>query len=309
MLLRPATEADLPLLHAWDNDPTTAGPYDEVGHATLEQTRALWLTPSADPRRTDRRVLDAGGRAVGIVTWIRHPLDAWVGLFGLAIADPADRGQGLGTLAHRLTADWIFGEHEDLAKLEAWADVQHVAERQVLLQLGYALEGTLRRRNRLADGWRDLCVYGLLREEWETGAPAPGGEAPIMTVLAVADLARSTAFYEAVFGWPRRIDVPVLVELALPGGGGLALYQQEAFAHNTAQLPIAPPEGAITGTELYFHCGDLDAALERIEAAGGRLLTPRSPRPWGDEAAYYADLDGNVVALGRPLGPPEPPDG
>ena len=122
-----------------------------------------------------------------------------------------------------------------------------------------------------------------------------------MTVLAVADLARATAFYEAVFGWPRRIDVPVLVEFALPGGGGLALYQRESFAINTDQAPLAATEGGITGTELYFHSGDLDAALARIDAAGGRLLTPRSSRPWGDEAAYYADPDGNVLALGRPL--------
>ncbi|MBI2932661.1 MAG: VOC family protein, partial [Planctomycetes bacterium] len=44
-----------------------------------------------------------------------------------------------------------------------------------------------------------------------------------------------------------------------------------------------------------------EPAIARIEATGARLLSARAPRPWGDEAAYYADPDGNVVVLARRL--------
>lgn len=40
----------------------------------------------------------------------------------------------------------------------------------------------------------------------------------ILTILAVADIDRSRAFYDAAFGWAVSVDVPGHVEYALPGG-------------------------------------------------------------------------------------------
>ncbi len=34
-------------------------------------------------------------------------------------------------------------------------------------------------------------------------------------------------------------------------------------------------------------------------AAGGRLLSALAPRPWGETVAYYADPDGNVIAVAQ----------
>lgn len=126
----------------------------------------------------------------------------------------------------------------------------------------------------------------------------------ILTILAVEDLARSVAFYRAAFGWPTRVDVPVYVELALPGGTSLGLYVREAFAVNVGQVPTLATPQRIGGTELYFHVDDLDDAIQRLEAAGATCLSARAPRDWGDEAAYYADPDGNVLVVARSLGSP-----
>ncbi len=123
-----------------------------------------------------------------------------------------------------------------------------------------------------------------------------------MTILAVADLERSVSFYREVFGWPARIEVPVLVEFELPDGRGLALYTRESFGVNTNQVPVVVPSGEIAGTELYFRCADdLEGVIERLRAAGARELSPLAPRDWGDEAAYYADFDGVVIAVARKL--------
>jgi uncharacterized glyoxalase superfamily protein PhnB len=65
----------------------------------------------------------------------------------------------------------------------------------------------------------------------------------------------------------------------------------------TVIAPERCPHGAITATELYLHVDDLDAAIERLRAAGASELAPAAPRPWGDTAAYYADPDGNVIAV------------
>jgi predicted ester cyclase/catechol 2,3-dioxygenase-like lactoylglutathione lyase family enzyme len=121
-----------------------------------------------------------------------------------------------------------------------------------------------------------------------------------LTILAVRELERALAFYRAAFAWPQVVDTPVYAELALPGGMRFGLYQREAFARNTGRAPAALPAEEISATELYLFVEDLPAAVARIEAAGGRLLSPAAPRAWGDEAAYFADPDGNVVVAARP---------
>ena len=116
----------------------------------------------------------------------------------------------------------------------------------------------------------------------------------------MADFDRSVAFYRTAFGWPAKVDVPVYVEFELPDGRGFGVYKPEAFALNTGQVPQLPDDRAISGAEIYFHCDDLAAAIARIEAAGARKLSDLAVRGWGDEAAYFADPDGNVLVLARP---------
>jgi catechol 2,3-dioxygenase-like lactoylglutathione lyase family enzyme len=123
-----------------------------------------------------------------------------------------------------------------------------------------------------------------------------------LVILAVDDVPRAAAFYRGAFDWPASVETPVYVELALPAGLRLGLYERRAFARNPGVPPPPPPAG-IAGTELYLYPDDLEPALARIEEAGARLLSPLLPRDWGDEAAYYADPDGHVVVLARPLPP------
>jgi len=126
----------------------------------------------------------------------------------------------------------------------------------------------------------------------------------VLTILAVDDLARAAEFYERAFGWERLVDVPVYVELAVPGGMRLGLYAADGFAHNTGQAPVRTPAGGITPTEVYLWADDLDAAIRAHDVRRGALLSARGPRDWGDEAAYFADPDGNVLVLARPLAAP-----
>jgi predicted enzyme related to lactoylglutathione lyase len=123
----------------------------------------------------------------------------------------------------------------------------------------------------------------------------------VMTILAVTDLAHAARFYAEVFAWPKKIDTPRLVSFQIPGGVELALYDREGFALTTGRAPQPLMVGAITGTEIYLHHPDPEEVIERLERHGARRLSPLSARPWGDEAAYYADPDGNVIGVGRPL--------
>ena len=123
-----------------------------------------------------------------------------------------------------------------------------------------------------------------------------------LLIFAVADLRRAVAFYVDAFGWEERVVTPSYVELALPGGMRLGLYEREAFAKNVRQPPPTPPlPDAIAASEIYVYPRDLVAAVEDLKRAGGRMLDALRERDWGDEVAYFADPDGNVVALARPI--------
>jgi len=120
----------------------------------------------------------------------------------------------------------------------------------------------------------------------------------VLVILAVEDLARAKAFYERAFDWEMDVDVPVFVQLRTRTPGlSVGLYQREAYAANTNELPAPAPAGGITATELYVLVEDLEAALARAEEAGARRLSDPAERSWGDRAAYVADPDGNVIAF------------
>jgi catechol 2,3-dioxygenase-like lactoylglutathione lyase family enzyme len=122
----------------------------------------------------------------------------------------------------------------------------------------------------------------------------------VLTILAVEDVPRARGLYDAAFGWPTDVDLPVYVEYVLPGDQRIGLYARRGFARNTGVVPVATPTGAIAPTELYLRVDDLEEAAGRLAAAGARLLSPAAPRDWGDTVAYFADLDGNVLAIARP---------
>jgi predicted enzyme related to lactoylglutathione lyase len=125
----------------------------------------------------------------------------------------------------------------------------------------------------------------------------------VLIILAVRDLPRAVAFYRQVFAWPVRVEVPVYVEMEMPGGQRVGLYHHEGFARNTGLPAAGTPPAHTAATELYFHTEELTATLARLEQAGARLLSPLSLRPWGDEAAYFADPEGNVIVVARPHAP------
>ncbi|MSP55561.1 MAG: hypothetical protein EXR69_08160 [Myxococcales bacterium] len=117
---------------------------------------------------------------------------------------------------------------------------------------------------------------------------------PDIVVLAVVDLSRSRGFYCAALGVAPLIETPAYVEIS----GGIGLYLREGFVRNTgATLMLGPLGAATTATELYFRVADLSVACGRMEGAGARLLSPSGLRAWGEVVAYFADPDGDVIAL------------
>ena len=121
----------------------------------------------------------------------------------------------------------------------------------------------------------------------------------MQVIFAVSDLACSVEFYERAFGWSRneRIDYANYVELLPPDGGSLGLFEESGFSQIVGVEPVDVPDGRVARAYLYVRVEDVDAAVARLEAAGGLRLSAPAPRSWGETAAWFADPDGNVVAV------------
>jgi catechol 2,3-dioxygenase-like lactoylglutathione lyase family enzyme len=122
----------------------------------------------------------------------------------------------------------------------------------------------------------------------------------VQVIFAVSDVRRSAAFYEQAFGWPRnqRIDYSNYVEFELRGGT-LGLYERSGYAEEVGAEPVRVPEDAVAPAYLYVRVDDAVEAAARLEAAGARPLSPLVDRSWGERAAWFADPDGNVVAVAQ----------
>ena len=122
----------------------------------------------------------------------------------------------------------------------------------------------------------------------------------MQVIFAVSNVRQSAAFYEQAFGWPRnqRIDYSNYVEFVLEGGSSLGLYERSGYAEEVGAEPVRVPPG-VAPAYLYVRVDDAVEVAARLEAVGARPLSPLVDRSWGERAAWFADPDGNVVAVAQ----------
>lgn len=106
--------------------------------------------------------------------------------------------------------------------------------------------------------------------------------------IPARNLARARSFYEAVLGMPLRREQM--------GPDTLVVFASDPSGVGGCLIEGAP---ATTGTVVYLNANpSLDAALARLERAGGRITTPKTTLPEGMGCyAVIIDTEGNRVGL------------
>jgi len=115
--------------------------------------------------------------------------------------------------------------------------------------------------------------------------------------IPVKDMSRARAFYAKVLGHTLS-DLPA----PIPGMEMAAFPFDQNAPHASGALVKAEgrtPRG--DSVLVYFQCQeDLAKELRRVEAAGGKVVTPKtSIGPWGF-IAHVLDTEGNRVGLASP---------
>ena len=108
------------------------------------------------------------------------------------------------------------------------------------------------------------------------------------------DKKRAMKFYAEAFGWK-------LTDMA-----EMMYVMAETTAVNEKQMPREP--GAINGglfqrpkeapnPVVYVGVSSVDQALKKAQAAGGKVVTPKTPIPGMGAFARVTDTEGNVVGI------------
>lgn len=118
--------------------------------------------------------------------------------------------------------------------------------------------------------------------------------------LMTDDADGACAFYGSVLGWTFQGGGP-----GLTGAAGYRHILRSDGCNTGGLLPLSPEmmqQGARPAWVGYLHVTDVDAALQAIQADGGRLLMPRVDIPEGS-FAMVTDPQGVAFYVMRPIPP------
>jgi RimJ/RimL family protein N-acetyltransferase len=167
--LRPFREVDLELLTRLGADPTFSEPFEWFGFKwSVDVLRRRWEEDgflSKDPHYL--AVAEDGELAIGWVMWREAPPQGHsIWEIGALLA-PEHRGRGAGTTAQRLLVELLFAT-KPAHRIWAGTEVGNLAEQRSLEKCGFLREGVLRGAQFRDGRWRDVVVYGRLREDAAT---------------------------------------------------------------------------------------------------------------------------------------------
>ena len=127
-----------------------------------------------------------------------------------------------------------------------------------------------------------------------------------VVTLGVNDLERSLAFYRDGLGLPTNGIVGTefkgdeshpsgaVVMFELHNGLILALYPRSELAKDAKQRVGVPTSTEFSIGHVVQNRVEVDALLERAEAAGATVTEEPHERPWGIYSGYFQDLDGHL---------------
>ncbi|TCI99675.1 VOC family protein [Aeromicrobium sp. IC_218] len=107
---------------------------------------------------------------------------------------------------------------------------------------------------------------------------------------------RARAFYAEIFGWHTE-HMPGMGYTLLQTGptDGASGPTEPGFINGGMFERTADFPG--TGPNVVVDVPDIDATLQRIEAAGGKAVGARTPVGDMGFAAYFTDPEGNLIGL------------
>jgi lactoylglutathione lyase len=117
--------------------------------------------------------------------------------------------------------------------------------------------------------------------------------------LFVDDLARTRAFYEAVFDARPIYSDAVCSVIGL--GGVMINLLQDAQAPQLVEPVVPAPSSAGPRTLMTIRVADVDEACARLRQSGVDLVNGPIDRPWGRRTAAFSDPSGHMWEIAQEI--------
>jgi catechol 2,3-dioxygenase-like lactoylglutathione lyase family enzyme len=111
--------------------------------------------------------------------------------------------------------------------------------------------------------------------------------------LGVADLERSTAFFEQL-GWRRSVRQAQGVSFFQCGSVAVSLFPRLELAKDAGISPKGEGFGGLAIAHNTRSKEDVDAILVEAKSAGAEIVKPAQEVFWGGYSGYFRDLDGHL---------------
>ena len=105
---------------------------------------------------------------------------------------------------------------------------------------------------------------------------------------------RARGFYKDVFGWQLQEMPGMDYTLVMSGPSGDSGPTEAGFINGGM---LSRRESATPGPVIVVDVESIDASLEKISSLGGSTVVPKVPVGDMGFAAYFKDLEGNVIGL------------
>ncbi len=170
LVLRPFRQEDaVPMFRNWANDPRVTRFLTWAPHTSVDVSMnivkdwcALYQSPSYY-----QWVIEFEGQPVGSISVVRQSDADERAEVGYCIGYDF-WGRGITTEAVMGVTDFLFSE-VGVHRVEIHHATDNPASGRVAEKCGFLPEGILRGRSKTGTGeFKDICVWGMLREEWES---------------------------------------------------------------------------------------------------------------------------------------------
>ena len=166
--LRVVTQADLPLLDAWENDVAYNSEYNSFGLRGAGFREKRFAEDGLISTKIGTLlIVTKEGISVGTVSYHQAGYGPNDGsrCYNIGISLLADyRGKGYGTEAQILLTGYLFSTYS-IMRVEASTDITNQAEQRSLEKAGFTRDGVMRQAQWRNGSWHDIVVYSKLRGE------------------------------------------------------------------------------------------------------------------------------------------------
>jgi lactoylglutathione lyase len=124
------------------------------------------------------------------------------------------------------------------------------------------------------------------------------------TILYVADVEKSIAFYENAFGFERKFITPDNDYGELNTGQTSISFASKVLANSNLKEGFIESkiEDKPFAIELGFITDNIAETLEKATKAGAKIIEEPKQKPWGQTVCYIRDIDGFLIEICTPMG-------